>query len=1626
MNTLDHLELKRKLDPASKKGFQIKIKRKIEKEMDSESIQKEEVQQKPFKIVDRTKKSHIDRDSILERLLSSSKTEFQILNKSPVVREAGIIPYTISEYEKERNDYAQFSNTFLEPQTEEEKEEEKEVEEEEPRKMNVEVEKEKEKEIVEPVEEVEEKEEVETAEKPIKKQRTTRKKRETITTAEEPTVSNYLQVKIGNKIVLDRLPKSEKIVMRNSPYYMNNRKLFIQKLATIFTPYREKIQMSEADISCKEIGKENLNIELLTHQQVVRDYLNLYTPYRGLLLYHGLGSGKCHKINTPIIMSDGSIKMVQDIQVGDMLMGDDSQHRTVLSLARGRDKMYDIIPTKGEKYTVNQEHILCLRASGFPKISYNTHTSNTNYNIQWIENNKFMSKTFTYHSENHYVKKKEAYTFFENIQNNSYTNDNVFEIAVKDYLLLSKKMKGLLKGYKVPVDFPEKPVHIDPYMIGYWLGDGTSSRSEISCQDSTVLYYFAKNLQKYKLSLNYHNGYTYGISGNGKYNNNQFLNSLKELQLINNKHIPDIFKFNSREVRLQILAGLIDSDGHYDIQKNIYEFSQKNEKLMDDVIYLCRSLGFACYKKTKKTSFTYKGIQKTSTSFRINISGVGMETIPTIIPRKKSVPRKQIKDVLVSGIKVEYVNEDDYYGFMLNGNCRYLMGDFTVTHNTCTSIAIAEGMKSDKRIVLMTPASLKMNFFSELKKCGDHIYKKNQFWEFISIEGQSQMVSVLSQALSLDSEYIKSHGGAWMVDVSKPSNFSQLSSNDQKNLDEQINAMIRAKYLDINYNGLNKKKIEELGKGNKNPFDHSVVVIDEAHNLVSRIGNKLKAKKSIAYTLYQWLLDATDVRVVLLTGTPIINYPHEIGVLFNILRGHIKTWNFQLSPISNRKINKDVILERFQDANFKTYDYVEYSGDTLSITRNPFGFINTIGREKKGGSENKKENQRKTKKQPSKSQSKTKKIRETGEESESNELDPEFVKESNAIFTKPYEGGDGEVFENYKGVVLDVTGNISDGDFQKRIIDILKPLASIVGKPSVTQYKCLPDDSKKFIEMFIDPDGRVVNVDLFKRRILGLTSYFRSAQEKLLPSFVKTETNENYHTVLVEMSDHQFSVYDEIRNKEREQERSTKKASRKKMKTSTTEDVIDDKISSTYRIFSRAACNFAFPPDIERPLPPKMGDGAVDENVFNGLTNDDLKQSDDYFEEEVPLEKEKDQESESVDDKEVVSYQTQIENAMQKLAYNETEPRETNYLLPEGLAIYSPKFLKILENIKDPENEGLHLLYSQFRTIEGIGILKLILEANGYAQFKIQKKGENEWAMVEEAEDADKPKFILYTGTESAEEKEILRNIYISAWELVPQGILVDLRKKSSDETKNFMGEVIKLMMITSSGAEGINLRNCRYVHIVEPYWNGARLEQVIGRARRICSHQDLPEELRTVKVFVYISVIPQKLLLDKQNEKIREIREFDSSKKEPNTPFTTDQTLFEIAEIKDGINKQILKAIKETSIDCSLYNNNPEEPLTCYGFGLVRENQFSSYPKLETDLTEKVSVVEAPKLSWKGVEIEDPNTGMKYSLNPKTREIYDLESYKKNILTGSELILVGKLVEKKVDGKKLYVIQKI
>ena len=966
---------------------------------------------------------------------------------------------------------------------------------------------------------------------------------------------------------------------------------------------------------------------------------------------------------------------------------------------------------------------------------------------------------------------------------------------------------------------------------------------------------------------------------------------------------------------------------------------------------------------------------------------------------------------------------------------------------TCTSIAIAEGMKTQRQVVLMTPASLKMNFFSQLKECGDVMYRKNQYWEFISTVGNPEYINILSNVLQLTSDMIQRKKGAWLVDITKKeANFNDLTSEQQKSIDEQLDMMIRAKYLDINYNGLNKNKVNELTDNNtKNPFDNTTVIIDEAHNFVSRIVNKIKTPGSISYILYDYLMKATNCKIVLLTGTPMINYPNELGILFNILRGYIKKWTFQLriksSAPSSFKLNKEEILKMFEREHFNTYDYVEYSGNKLTITRNPYGFVNTNKRslEKRGGSSTEsflkegflsifggktkknvdKQDDDQTKERTT-SNNKTKKrhtnktlgprfVIENGMVKELRKDDAEEViaeeettEYNQRIFPDIHKGGG--VFEEYNGVTLDESGNLSDEDFVREVKRIIeKNYLEIVELGSdYEELKALPDDAESFNSLFVDQDEvKMKNENAFKKRILGLTSYFRSAEEKLLPSFVKTEGGENYHIVPVDMSEYQFNYYSKVRKEEADEEKRKRQAKQKAAKKG--EDLF--KVTSTYRIFSRAACNFAFPDPPGRPMPDKgkreledVEAGEMDESAVDGISIEELPEINEYFTEE-------DVESLKESQKEPVDYQSRIRAALNTIRYDPSKDDDEQYLTEDKLAMYSPKFVKVLENLKSEENIGLHLLYSQFRTIEGVGILKLVLQANGFAEFKIKKKESSDvWEIVENEGDEGKPKFVLYTGTETPEEKEIIRNIYNSVWEVVPVSITNRLKEISSN---NHYGEIIKLLMITASGAEGINLRNTRFVHIVEPYWHMVRIEQVIGRARRICSHQDLPEELRTVKVFLYLSVFSEE---QKTNKKNIEMMNRDTSRID-DRPITTDESLFDTAIMKSKINTQLLNAIKSTAIDCSLYNPfNKEENLVCYGFGKVESNAFSSYPTLDQDLGE-VEETNAKKARILLKETK-PIDGVVYAINPKTLELYDLDSYRESLAGTGELLLVGKAVK--------------
>ena len=355
--------------------------------------------------------------------------------------------------------------------------------------------------------------------------------------------------------------------------------------------------------------------------------------------------------------------------------------------------------------------------------------------------------------------------------------------------------------------------------------------------------------------------------------------------------------------------------------------------------------------------------------------------------------------------------------------------------------------------------------------------------------------------------------------------------------------------------------------------------------------------------------------------------------------------------------------------------------------------------------------------------------------------------------------------------------------------------------------------------------------------------------------------------------------------------------------------------TSTYRIFSRAFCNYVFPPQIGRPFPQKEHDlntavkaPDIEEDNLDIVTVDEQLANPDGRFDQSDADALKALARETKD----ASYEVRIREALRALKVGGAD-----YLSPEGLQIYSPKFLAILENVS--EKAGLHLIYSQFRTLEGIGILTMVLEQNGFAQFKIKKTAGGQWTLNIAEEDMDKPTFALYTGTEDREKKEIMRNVYNGDWDNIPPQLAAQLKEKAAN---NNHGEIIKVFMITSSGAEGITLKNTRFVHIVEPYWHPVRTEQVIGRARRICSHNDLPEEERNIKVYMYLMTFSAAQLVPAAAGGMasQALLQKDVSKLDKKTPYTSDQVLYEISRIKEDINKQILRIVKSSSIDCSLH----------------------------------------------------------------------------------------------------------
>ena len=589
---------------------------------------------------------------------------------------------------------------------------------------------------------------------------------------------------------------------------------------------------------------------LQPQQTFLRRVLSPDSPTRDLLMVHGTGVGKCHGIDTPILMYDGTIKHVQDILVGELLMGDDSTPRRVESLARGRDEMYRIKGVKGDSYVVNSEHILCLKYTG---------------------------------------------------------QSDVTEITVANFLAKSNKIQRNLKGYRVSVDFPSVPVSFDPYVLGVWLGDGSKRDPVISSQDAVILSYLRTFCSQNNAVLTYQSGYDYRVSAISNKHENVFLEFLKSNNLINNKHVPQCYKVNSREVRLQVLAGLVDTDGY--LIHNVYEITQKSKQLADDIVFLARSVGLATTTRIVQKSCTYKGERRVGSYYRTFISGdIGL--IPAKLLRKHAAIRKQIKDVCKYGISVEPLGVGDYYGFVIDANHRYLLGDFSVTHNTCSSIQIAEEYIlrpefQDKKVLIIAGPAVQSNFRTEIfDLTRTKLDEKSNMLSSKQCTG-TRYLEMLTRVVSEPKQ--------WMV------------PEVRIRLKTLADRMISEFYEFTGYNSfgarineaLNDLPPAEADKWIHDTFDNRLVIVDEAHNL--REGGDLEVEKSVSSGMEKLVKTANGLVLVLLTATPMYESYEEIVYYMNLFGWNDRT----LSPTKKLKasdyFNSDGRIKPAKESEFRDW-----------------------------------------------------------------------------------------------------------------------------------------------------------------------------------------------------------------------------------------------------------------------------------------------------------------------------------------------------------------------------------------------------------------------------------------------------------------------------------------------------------------------------------------------------------------------------------------------------------------------------------------------------------------------------------------------------------------------------------
>lgn len=500
------------------------------------------------------------------------------------------------------------------------------------------------------------------------------------------------------------------------------------------------------------------------------------------MLFSPPGSGKCFGKDTEILMYDGSIKKVQDIVVGDIVMGWDSKPRTVLNLARGNEEMFEIKPKHGKSWTCNKSHILSL------------HT-------------------------------KKAFV------------PDIMNIELKEFLKLKKYRQKHWGLFHKGIEYEYKDIDIDPYFLGYWLGDGTTNDCEftINSEDSKIILPILENyINKFDCEFGY---YEYDYMSCPRYrvksknydrslnnrnyliNENPIYTKFKKYNLIGNKHIPKEFLHNSRNIRLELFAGLIDSDGTRANNSYVIGVSKKyGEQFKNDIIFLCRSLG---YFVSERESYVIENNKKYE-KWIITISG-NFKDVPIKYDRKIIIYSNKKTYTEIIDFDIIPLGIGDYYGFTLDGKDKmFLLGDFTVVHNTelIKNIAL-----DGKKVLLVLP------YISVIKN---------------KIEGDKKLMEIFE---------------------------CYYGTKDIKQIDYGINVV-------TTFDKFSKANYEKLSK----IYDY--IILDEGHLLFTssyRIETTSNAVKKLKELFYISSNDPFAAKLILMTGTE-TGESYFFGKVANIIR----------------------------------------------------------------------------------------------------------------------------------------------------------------------------------------------------------------------------------------------------------------------------------------------------------------------------------------------------------------------------------------------------------------------------------------------------------------------------------------------------------------------------------------------------------------------------------------------------------------------------------------------------------------------------------------------------------------------------------------------------------------------